>query len=97
MHTVFQISRIQSLWPFDYRRINTFFISLIVGGIIGFTAGRFVESFRYGDTKQSYQTQIQELMRQVSECSQAMNHTDLSTAAKPPHTVKADGVLAINY
>ena len=97
MHTLFQIPRIRPFWSIEYRRIHTVLVALIVGGIVGYSAGRFAESFHNGDIKQSYQAQIQELMRQVSECGQAMNNTELSSAAQPSHTAKADGVLAINY
>jgi hypothetical protein len=97
MHTLFQIPHIRPFWPVEYRRIHTVLISLIVGGIVGYSAGRLVESFQYGDIKQSYQAQIQELMRQVSECGHAMGSTEHSSAAMPSGSAKTDGVLAINY
>ena len=97
MHTLFQIPRIRPFWSVEHRRLHTVLISLIVGGIVGYCAGRFVESFQYGDIKHSYQAQIQELMRQVSECGHAMGATEHSSATMPSGTAKTDGVLAINY
>lgn len=97
MHTRFQLPRIGSFWSLAQGRINTFSISLIIGTVIGFTAGIFAASIQYVDTKRAYQAQIQELMQQVSECDQSIDHRELSSAGKPAYTDTGDGILAINY
>lgn len=44
-----------------------FLASLIIAGIIGFMAGRMVESVHYDDKSQSYHVQIQGLEKQLAD------------------------------
>jgi uncharacterized membrane-anchored protein YhcB (DUF1043 family) len=75
-----------------------FAASMIFAVIVGFVAGRMVESSHYGYTKQFYQQQIQGLEQQLADYKKEIDyhknksHIDGSMDAK-----KASWIQAIKY